>query len=70
MKAFTTITELDILYHAYHHILDLWLKSEENYSKSILAGNPNSITKYHRDRYHAQLEELHASILELEKEAQ
>ena len=67
MKAFTTITELQILYDAYHAILARWVKAEEDYSKSILEGHPNEITKRRRDKYNAQLNELHQAILELEK---
>lgn len=67
MKAFTTITELEILYKAYNSILADWVRAEENYSKSILTGFPNEISKHRRDKYHEQLNELHQAILELEQ---
>lgn len=68
MKAFTTITELEILYEAYSSILAKWVRAEENYSKTILTGFPNKIYKHRRDKYNEQLNELHQAILELEKE--
>ena len=67
MKQFTTITELQILYDAYHAILDRWVKAEKDYSKSILEGSPNEIAKGRRDKYNAQLAELHEAILDIER---
>lgn len=66
MTQFTTITNLEILNEAYMSILEKWVRADDNYKKSERTGFPNQIYKHHRDKYHAQLEELHRAILALE----
>ena len=63
MKTFEHITEKEILYHAYHTILDRLIKERE-----ILELNPNApIAKYRVEKYQKQCNELHNRILEIER---
>lgn len=66
MTQFTTITELELLNEAYMSILGKWARADENYKKSERTGFPNKIYAHHKDKYYAQLEELHTAILALE----
>lgn len=66
MTQFTTLTELEILNEAYMHILRKWSKEDDNYKASERTGFPNAICKHRRDKYQAQLDELHAAIIALE----
>ena len=66
---FETISEYEILKHAYHHIMDKWLKIIENneeYKKEY--GRENKIDRYWIDKYYEQMNELHEAICKLEQE--
>ncbi len=65
-ERFTTISELELLNEAYMSILEKWARADENYKKSERSGFPNEIYKHRRDKYNAQLNELHTAILTLE----
>lgn len=67
MKAFTTITDKEILYAAYYHTLDLYLKKQDLHDKCHERNAPHHITEYWMNKYHAQLDELHQAILEIER---
>lgn len=66
MTQFTTLTELEILNEAYMSILDKWARNDERYMESVKAGEPDIISKHHRDKYKAKLDELHDAIVALE----
>ncbi len=66
MTQFTTISELEILNEAYMSILEKWARADENYKKSERSGFPNELYKHRRDKYNAQLDELHTAIIALE----
>ena len=70
MSQFNTITELQILNEAYMSILDKWARADENYKKSERTGFPNAISKARKDKYEAQLNELHKAIVTLERSSQ
>lgn len=67
MTQFKTISELTLLYSAYHHILDKWVKESDRYANSLIDGKPDRLAEHRRDKYSAQLDELHEAILKLEK---
>jgi uncharacterized protein YeaO (DUF488 family) len=65
---FETISEYEILNHAYYHILDKWLKRIERndeYKKEY--GRENKIERHWIEKYNDQLNELHEAILKLEQ---
>lgn len=66
MTQFTTITELEILNEAYMNILEKWARADDNYKATERSGFPNKIYKHRRDKYNAQLDELHTAIVALE----
>lgn len=65
-ERFTTISELELLNEAYMSILEKWARADENYKKSERSGFPNELYKHRRDKYNAQLDELHTAIIALE----
>lgn len=65
---FETISEYEILNHAYYHIMDKWLKRIERndeYKKEY--GRENKIERHWIDKYNDQMNELHEAILKLEQ---
>lgn len=66
MTQFTTITDLEILNEAYMSILNKWAHNDNIYEISVKTGKPNAISKHRRDKYKAQLDELHDAIVALE----
>ena len=65
---FETISEYEILKHAYHHIMDKWLEGierNEEYKKEH--GRENKIERHWIDKYYEQRNELHEAILKLEQ---
>ena len=65
---FETISEYEILKHAYYHIMDKWLKRIERndeYKKEY--GRENKIERHWIDKYNEQLNELHEAICKLEQ---
>ena len=67
MTNFTTITELQILYAAYHQILEKWIAESDRNDRLKHDGTPNKITQYRVDKLQAQLDELHEAIVKLEQ---
>ena len=67
MTKFTTITELQILYAAYHQILEKWVAESERNDRLKHDGIPNKITQYRVNKLQAQLDELHEEIVRLEQ---
>ena len=67
MTNFTTITELQILYAAYHQILEKWVAESERNDRLKHDGIPNKITQYRVNKLQAQLDELHEEIVRLEQ---
>ena len=65
---FETISEYEILKHAYYHILDKWLQRIEwndEYKKKY--GRESKIERHWIDKYNDQMNELHEAILKLEQ---
>ena len=70
MKEFKTISELEILYNAWLHLLSKWTKESER-KREKESANPNTdISKARCERLMSQIDEVHERILELEREAQ
>ena len=67
MTNFTTITELQILYAAYHQILEKWVYESEHNDRLKHDGIPNKITQYRVNKLQAQLDELHEAIIRMEQ---
>ena len=67
MTSFTTITEFQILYAAYHQILEKWVAESERNDRLKHDGIPNKITQYRVNKLQAQLDELHEEIVRLEQ---
>ena len=67
MTKFTTITELQILYAAYHQILEKWVAESEHNDRLKHDGIPNKITQYRVNKLQAQLDELNEEIVRLEQ---
>ena len=67
MTKFTTITELQILYAAYHQILGIFSTESERNERLKHDGIPNKITQYRVNKLQAQLDELHEEIVRLEQ---
>lgn len=66
---FETISEYEILKHAYYHIMDKCLKRiewNEEYKKEY--GRESKIERHWIDKYNEQLNELHEAICKLEQE--
>ena len=67
MKKFGSISEYEILIHAYYHIMDKWLKrieANDEFKKEY--GRENRIDRYWIDKYNTQMNELHDAICEIE----
>ena len=67
MTSFTTITELQILYAAYHQILEQWATESERNDRLKHEGIPNKITQYRLNKLQAQLDELNEAIIRMEQ---
>ena len=67
MKTFKTLTELEILYAAYHQILEKWVAESERNDRLKHDGIPNKINQYRVDKLQAQLDELNEAIIRLEQ---
>lgn len=66
---FETISEYEILNHAYYHIMDKWLERiERNDEFKKEYGRENKIERHWINKYNEQLNELHEAILKLEQE--
>lgn len=67
MKKFESISEYEILKHAYYHIMDKWLKRiEANDEFKKEHGRENRIDRHWIDKYNAQMNELRDAICEIE----
>ena len=67
MKDFESITEKELLYAAYHNLLDKWYKEVERNNKHKELYDRNSeICIHHIEKLDTQLEEIHARLLEIE----
>ena len=65
---FVTISEYEILKHAYHHIMDKWLERiEKNNEYKKEYGRENKIERFWIDKYNEQMNELHEAICKLEQ---
>lgn len=68
MKKFETISEYEILKHAYFHITEKWLdRIERNDEFKKEHGRESRIERHWIDKYNEQLNELHEAICELEQ---
>lgn len=67
MKNFKTITELEILYAAYHQILEIWITESERNERLKHDGIPNKITQHRVNKLRAQLDELNEEIIRMEQ---
>lgn len=67
MTNFTTITELQILYAAYHQILEQWSTESERNERLKHEGIPNKIAQHRVNKLQAQLDELNEAIVRLEQ---
>lgn len=67
MKNFKTLTELEILYAAYHQILEIWTAESETNERMKQKGIPNKITQYRINKHRAQLDELKEAIVRIEQ---
>lgn len=69
MRKFESISEYEILKHAYYHIMDKWLKRiEANDEFKKEHGRENRIDRHWIDKYNAQMNELHDAICEIEQQ--
>lgn len=69
MKKFESISEYEILKHAYYHIMDKWLKRlEANDEFKKEHGRESRIDRHWIDKYNAQMNELHDAICEIEQQ--
>ena len=66
MIKFKTMTELQLLYCAYNHILERWCKKLDQLEEHKKADLPTDSIEYWLNKYRKQLDELHAEILRLE----
>ena len=67
MRKFESISEYEILKHAYYHIMDRWLKRiEKNDEFKKEHGRENRIDLHLIDKYNTQMNELHDAICEIE----
>ena len=66
MRKLKTMTELQLLYCAYTHILGLWCKKLDQLEEHKKADLPTDSIEYWLNKYRKQLYELHAEILRLE----
>ena len=67
MKKIGSISEYEILEHAYYHIMDKWLErieANDEFKKEY--GRENRIDRHWIDKYNAQMNELHDAICEIE----
>ena len=65
---FETISEYEILNHAYFHIMEKWLdRIEKNDEFKKEHGRENKIDRHWIDKYNEQLNELHEAICKLEQ---
>ena len=65
---FETISEYEILNHAYYHILKMWLnRIERNDEYKKEHGKDSEIERHWIDKYNEQLNELHEAICKLEQ---
>jgi hypothetical protein len=62
MKNFNSITEKDILYYAYHGIMEKLDKEQ----KHLEAHSTSQIAPARIEKYNKQLAEIHARIIEIE----
>ena len=67
MTNFTTLTELEILYAAYHQILEKLVAESERNDRLKHDGIPNKITQHRVDKLQAQLDELNEAIIRMEQ---
>ena len=67
MTKFTTITELQILYAAYHQILGILATESERNERLKHDGIPNKITQSRVNKLQAQIDELNEAIVRLEQ---
>lgn len=66
---FETISEYEILKHAYFHIMEKWLERiERNDEFKKKHGRESKIERHWIDKYNEQLNELHGAICKLEQE--
>ena len=69
MKKFGSISEYEILKHAYYHIMDKWrerIEANDEFKKEY--GRENRIDRHWIDKYNEQMNELHEAICKLEQE--
>lgn len=65
---FDTISEYEILEHAYFNIMDKWLKRiEQNEEFKKEHGRESKIERHWIDKYNEQMNELHEAICKLEQ---
>ena len=65
---FETISEYEILKHAYFHIMDKWLERiERNDEFKKEHGRESRIERHWIDKYNDQMNELHEAICKLEQ---
>lgn len=67
MTNFTTLTELEILYAAYHQILGILATESERNDILKHDGIPNKITQHRVNKLRAQLDELNEAIIRIEQ---
>ena len=67
MKTFKTLTELEILYAAYHQILGILATESERNDRLKHDGVPNKITQHRVNKLQAQLDELNEAIIRMEQ---
>ena len=69
MKDFESITEKELLYAAYYHLLDILLREEKtNERHKINFGDDNIVSKRRIEKLTKQTDEIHARIIEIETE--
>ena len=65
---FETISEYEILKHAYFYIMEKWLdRIERNDEFKKEHGRESKIERHWIDKYNEQMNELHEAILKLEQ---
>ena len=69
MTTFKTITEKEILTHAWNNIAELWAREYDLCEKAEMKGKTDEIAHRREQKYNEQLNEIHDRLVELENGA-
>lgn len=69
MTTFTTLTEKEILTHAWNSIAELWAREFDLCGKAARNGEIDEIAQRREKKFSEQLNEIHDRLIELENGA-